>query len=403
MFHRATPPPLTHGIIFPAPAAARGARGPAPPMGRLRQRQHSGAQRVRSTTLLLALLLSAGVSTGRGRKKARGSSSSGSGSGSHPPPDRSTWQRLRPVMEQADQLDQSGRKAEAVERYREALELWPDFDHGHYNLALCLQESGRLGEAQHHFDRTLELLPPPASPEDRRKRFDVLSRYGKLSTSIALGGGLDSAAVVEGVQLPARQSQALKAAARLLREAVRLEPTDGASRLALSQTLSVRGRGAEALEQLRQSVALSPADPAAMVELALGLHRHAAEKKTGKENLRVSGGGDGGASEELQATLDHAFRAAEPPKGVAKAVAAQFHSQLGMKLRRELPHAARRHFERALSLDPGHASASTSYYHLGEPLERSTPQHRFITTEFPVSDDIKTLPRVDVCLLSTFC
>ena len=130
-----------------------------------------------------------------------------------------------------------------------------------------------------------------------------------------------------------------------------------------------RGRGAEALEQLRQSVALSPADPAAMVELALGLHRHA--EKTGKETL--GGGADGGASEELQATLDHAFRAAEPPKGVAKAVAAQFHSQLGIKLRRELPHAARRHFERALSLDPGHASASTSYYHLGEPHKRPTP------------------------------
>ena len=45
---------------------------------------------------------------------------------------------------------------------------------------------------------------------------------------------------------------------------------------------------------------------------------------------------------------------------------AQFHSQLGLKLRPELPWAARRHLERALALDLAHASAGTSYYHLGK-------------------------------------
>jgi lipoprotein NlpI len=36
--------------------------------------------------------------------------------------------------------------------------------------------------------------------------------------------------------------------------------------------------------------------------------------------------------------------------------------------RRELPGAARRHFERALVLAPEHSSRSTTYYHLGTML-----------------------------------
>ena len=258
---------------------------------------------------------------------------------------------LRPLMEQAAELDEAGSKALAVEKYRAALRLWPEFEMAHYNLALCLQESGRLGEARRHFAQTLELLPPAASPEDTR-RYDVVSRLGQLSAKLALGGATGGAAAA-GAPLAPGQAKRLKRAAALLREALALQPADGASALALGQTLSARGRGAEALEQLRRSAELAPTNPMVAIELALGLHRH------------------GGDAAEMEETLERALAMADPPKGVEPGVGAEFHSQLGLALRRELPLPARRHFERALALDPQHGSASTTCYHLGSMLREA--------------------------------
>ena len=312
--------------------------------------------------LLLGLMaLSAASVAGRARKpsgssRGTGSTPAGRAAGPRAPPDRATLLALRPLIERADQLDQAERKPEAVEKYREALALWPDFEMGHFNLALCLQESGRLLEAHSHFSRTLALLPPdPSGAEEVDKRADVLSRFGQLSATLAVGGPGGNGAGTSGVPLSEEQSKALRGAAKLLREAVRLNPQDAPSRLALGQMLSARGRGEEATDQLRQSAALQAQSPMALLELALALHRH--------------GSADDAA--ELQATLGKALAMADPPKGVAAGVGAEFHAQLGMALRREIPHAARGHFERALDLDAKHATASTSYYHLGSILRQS--------------------------------
>jgi tetratricopeptide (TPR) repeat protein len=333
--------------------------------------------------LLIASLGTAGPRGRHSQTPGSGKASSGGVAG----PDHSVLERFRAVVEQAAHFDRTGRKLEAAKQYREAVQLWPEFETGHFNLAMSLQETGHLSEAQHHFARTLELIEqsPSIVPDSTRKRHDVLSRYGRLTASLALGSGLHLAASTPGGHILSReQSRDLKLASRLLRKALRLDPMDSPSRLALGHALSARGRGLEAISHLRQSLMLSPQDPSAMVELALGLHRH------GSEAIAVSSGVS--AAHELQDILDRAFHAADPPRGVATSVAAEFHSQLGLKLRRELPAAARRHLQRALSLDPGHVSAGTSYYHLGTPFRPENHllfcnlhQHVLHNTERPIA------------------
>ena len=115
--------------------------------------------------LLLGLMaLSAASVAGRARKpsgSSRGTGSTPAGrAGPRAPPDRATLLALRSLIERADQLDQAERKPEpwrsTARRWRCGRTLrWDTY----FNLALCLQESGRLLEAHSHFSRTLALLP----------------------------------------------------------------------------------------------------------------------------------------------------------------------------------------------------------------------------------------------------
>ena len=161
---------------------------------------------------------------------------------------------MRSLMEQAAELDQAGSPDLAAEKYRAALRLWPDSEIAHYNLALCPQDSGHLGEARRHFAQTLELL----SPKDTRHH-DVLSRLGQVSAKLALSGttGGATALAATGAPLMPVQAKQLKRATALLREALTLQPADSASARALGKTLSASGRGTEALEQLQHVLELA--------------------------------------------------------------------------------------------------------------------------------------------------
>ena len=100
---------------------------------------------MRPFRLLLPILVALLPAVPAGRRKK----AAAEGSPRQPPtrPSPEVMVALRPLMEQAAELDEAGSKALAVEKYRAALRLWPEFEMAHYNLALCLQESGRLGEA----------------------------------------------------------------------------------------------------------------------------------------------------------------------------------------------------------------------------------------------------------------
>ena len=103
------------------------------------------------------------------------------------------------------------------------------------------------------------------------------------------------------------------------------------------------------MNHFRRVCELEPQNPSAAVELGMALHRHHGQAER----------------EEAITVLDRAFALADPPKGVGTTIAAEFHTQLGLRLRPELPQYARRHFEASLALDPGHSQARTAIYHLG--------------------------------------
>jgi tetratricopeptide (TPR) repeat protein len=157
-------------------------------------------------------------------------------------PQRATMLALQPLMLAAERFEKAGELPRAIDKYREALHVWPDFDMAHYNLALSLQESGRAAEAHAHFRRTLELLPPSPPPpaQDDARRFDVLSHLGQLSAQMAL-----ALAAPAGGRIGAGASQ-LREAGRQLRAALAMQPTHVGCREALGKVRSCSARGARA-------------------------------------------------------------------------------------------------------------------------------------------------------------
>eukprot|EP01050_Picozoa_sp_SAG11_P014056 SAG11_NODE_1695_length_4437_cov_2.932227_1_plen_435_part_00 len=273
-------------------------------------------------------------------------------------PDRETILKLRPFMEKAERLETAGRKEEAAEAYLEAIGIFPEFEMAHYNLALTLEEMGQFRGASTHYHRTLQLLPS-ADP----RKFEVLTRLGQLASRLA---GADNPRVpVQGASQPptlVQQQEALQLAHKYLSEALSLNPDHAASHLSEGKVLSALAMTTNAsaarqfrdasVRHFRRASELEPVNPATLVELGLALHRS-----------------DGVA--EATAVLSRALTLADPPKGVAPSVAAEFHTQLGLRLRAELPQFARRHFEASLRLDPAHAQARTAAYHLGRLIRSS--------------------------------
>ena len=60
-----------------------------------------------------------------------------------------------------------------------------------------------------------------------------------------------------------------------------------------------------------------------------------------------------------------AAEAREILDGALQADNADWHAQVGLQLREEMPERARVHFERALDIDPNHSQATSTYYRLG--------------------------------------
>ena len=80
-------------------------------------------------------------------------------------------------------LNQLGRLDEAIDCYRRALELMPDFAEAHNNLANALQRQGALAEAVACYRRALELKPGYA--EAHNNLANALQLQGSLEEAVA--------------------------------------------------------------------------------------------------------------------------------------------------------------------------------------------------------------------------
>ena len=172
----------------------------------------------------------------------------------------------------------------ALEEFREALRLDPEFADAHLHLALALERTGRAREAMASYMDALRLRP--ASIESRYGLASVCAKLGDLDGAIALLQQvvralpqLAEAHYNLGVNLWNRYKSAaglkhndeLTTALKELEAAANLDPREPRFHVALGQLLAERQELSPAIEQLRIAAAQREDDPEYAYNLALVL------------------------------------------------------------------------------------------------------------------------------------
>src|SRR5437899_1355081 len=148
--------------------------------------------------------------------------------------------------------DQS-KLAEAIEHYRQALDINPEHASAHYNLGNVLAQQGKLAEASDHYRQALRLKPDYADAHNNLG--NVLAQQGKLAE-----------------------------ASDHYRQALRLKPDYADAHNNWGNVLAQQGKLAEAIEHFRQALRIKPDHAAAQSSLVDALR----ELGTGKEDTALS-------------------------------------------------------------------------------------------------------------------
>jgi len=134
----------------------------------------------------------------------------------------------------------AGRVPEAIQQYRQAASLQPDFAEFHFNLGNALAKSDQTSEAISEFRAALK--ESPGLTEAREHLGIALARAGRMDEAIAQ-----------------------------FRDAVRVEPGLAKAHLNLGTALYHCGRTTEALNEFETALRLNPDSPEAHVDLGLAL------------------------------------------------------------------------------------------------------------------------------------
>jgi len=158
-------------------------------------------------------------------------------------------------------LRQLGRLDEAIAAQREALRCAPSYAPAHFNLALLLVDTGNLGAAEGHLRQALDVEPDMADAAVLLA--DVLGRVGRvadaetallraISTRPDFGG-----AMLNLGQLYLRQGRVDDAEDMLVRAAT-IDPTFLGGHCALASLYLKTGRGADASQSMARALTLDP-------------------------------------------------------------------------------------------------------------------------------------------------
>jgi tetratricopeptide (TPR) repeat protein len=170
-------------------------------------------------------------------------------------------------------LRAKGQVADAVTSYEQALARRPDYPEAHYNLANLLLDQGRLDDAIGHFRSALQSSP---GPDVHNNLGIALAARGQTSEAItefrhALRLDPDSSRTHRNLG-DALSSQGMQAEAiEHLRRAVQLDPTDGASHYDLGSALLEAGMVKDAIDQLQTAIQLMPESADAHNNLGIAL------------------------------------------------------------------------------------------------------------------------------------
>lgn len=170
-----------------------------------------------------------------------------------------------------------GRPMEAIRHLTRATELAADYKQAHYQLALLLDRAGRRVEALERYDRVLALDPDYA--EARTRRAAALAASGRPAEALEIlrarvADAPSDAAAVQALSVVLRQENRLREARTALegslRSAVEFGPADEARlRTELGGILAIEQRLADAARELRTAQRLDPTE--AQTSFVLGM------------------------------------------------------------------------------------------------------------------------------------
>lgn len=183
-------------------------------------------------------------------------------------------------FEQALALRASGRLAEAVAAYDEALAARPASPEAHFNRGNALQALGRHAEAVAAYDRLLALHPRDA--EALNNRAVSLEQLGRpeealASCAAALAVRPDYAAALHNRGNALMALDRLDEALASIAQAIALQPRQPAVLCSQGRALQRAGRHAQALASFDAALRLRPDDPATLCDRGnalAGVGRH---------------------------------------------------------------------------------------------------------------------------------
>src|SRR5579864_4721546 len=224
-------------------------------------------------------------------------------------------------------LLERGRLAQAIEHYRRAVSLQPDYPEAHNNLGNALREARQPQASMLSCAQAIELRPGYAEA------------YNNLGNALQDLGELEAAAASYG-------------------KAVALRPAYAQAHNNLGNVQRAQGRLDEAIESYRQAVSLMPQLRMAHHSLGLALRERGALAEAIGSLRRGLGGEDANAHNSLGCALRDAGELEEAVTQFEAAVAldpklAIAHCKIGRALRRQKKYdAAIVSCQRALELDP---------------------------------------------------
>lgn len=294
-------------------------------------------------------------------------------------------------------LAQSGKMAEAIERFRAALELDPAMPEAAYPLALGYEAAGKTDAAIEALEQALRIRPDFTEPRYAlagccRKRGDFEGELGLLAEVVRRAPGLAEAHFNYGLALQRQEKP--DQAIEQLRSAATLDARNPQYVLALGVALS-RTNNSEGVEILRGAAALAPSNAAVHYNYALALASAGSTAHAIREfeaAIRLDPN-HSDARRGLGVTLMHADRLEEAAEQFGRAVAIaprdeEATNNLGLvQLRMKDIAAAIRSFERAITLNPrlikAHANLAQAYQRGGraEDARRQTQRAAELTAE----------------------
>jgi len=182
-------------------------------------------------------------------------------------PDAARWHFSRGVA-----YELGGEADPAAHEYRVALDLDPDLEMGHRNLADLLVRRGDYQGAARHYREALRLNPDQVNVHNNLGNvYQILGNFEEAVRQYdrVLQLDPDNAAAYVNLGISSQSQGRLDEAVSYYRQAVRLDPADVNSRFNMANILRSQGKLDEAIDQYRQVIQVSPG----LVEARAGLAR----------------------------------------------------------------------------------------------------------------------------------